>query len=290
MELLRAKMSLKTAVADARPRGVFAAIRWPAAIFFAAVSICSSLVAQPVQFDEEPLPASDPRIHSSDLLRVSRLGDAMLFVASRTALYEPHAMIGFIVEHESDVTELHATDYLPADVVAPRSVGQIYGAALLENGRLALSIGWTNAKSRNINGIAILKRELGAWRRDRVIVMPGSGRDIAAGTMRLFSTAGNRDSATVRRLLSLADVPAEARALSHLTIDAVRLHADGSLTVARHGYDGVTTQLVVTRYGKVSDTWRVPQVAAQSAVISDDFVEVVIMDRVAPKRVSIPLQ
>ena len=285
----------------------------------------------------------------------------MLFVASRTALYEPHAMIGFIVEHESDVTELHATDYLPADVVAPRSVGQIYGAALLENGRLALSIGWTNAKSRNINGIAILKRELGAWRRDRVIVMPGSVRDlasgpdntilavatdvdrnrengivevvlvdpasgirsrlydrwlsieqaeqealqirlqrmpgrsfavfdIAAGTMRLFSTAGNRDSATVRRLLSLADVPAEARALSHLTIDAVRLHADGSLTVARHGYDGVTTQLVVTRYGKVSDTWRVPQVAAQSAVISDDFVEVVIMDRVAPKRVSIPLQ
>jgi hypothetical protein len=270
-------------------------------------------------------------------------------------------MIGFIVEHESDVTELHATDYLPADVVAPRSVGQIYGAALLENGRLALSIGWTNAKSRNINGIAILKRELGAWRRDRVIVMPGSVRDlasgpdntilavatdvdrnrengivevvlvdpasgirsrlydrwlsieqaeqealqirlqrmpgrsfavfdIAAGTMRLFSTAGNRDSATVRRLLSLADVPAEARALSHLTIDAVRLHADGSLTVARHGYDGVTTQLVVTRYGKVSDTWRVPQVAAQSAVISDDFVEVVIMDRVAPKRVSIPLQ
>src|ERR1044071_2658741 len=148
-----------------------------AALVVAAVSVCSSLFAG---FDEEELAASDPRIHTADLLRVSSLGDRMLFVASRTAAYEPHAMVGFVVGPQG-TAELHATDYLPPDVVAPRSVGQIYAATLLDDGRLALSIGWANAKARTINGLAILKREGNARRSDRVIVMRGSVRDVVAG-------------------------------------------------------------------------------------------------------------
>jgi hypothetical protein len=352
-----------------------------AAALFAVVFVCSGSLA--ASFQEEDLAASDQRVQTSDLVRISSLGDGMLFVALRATAYEPHAMVGFVVGPQG-TTELHATDYLPPDVVAPRSVGQIYAATLLDDGRLALSVGWTNAKARTINGIAILKWEANGWRRDRVIVMRGSVRDVAAspddtlvavatdvvdssgnarievdlidpargirsrlydrsrsidqaeqealqirlqrmpdrsvavfdvaaGTMRLLSLspqpacsasmtvsrddglfypraiASNCDSVVVRRLLSLTDVPPEARVLKNLTIDALRLHADGSLTVVRHGFDGATTQLAVTRYGKTSSTRLVPRVAARSALITDDAVEAVLMNRVKPKRIRIPV-
>src|ERR1051326_8251918 len=95
MERTRDKMSRKRIAVEA---------------FAAALSVCACLLAAP--FDEEDLAASDPRVHTSDLLRVAPLGDRMLFVASRTAAYEPHAIVGFVVGPQG-TAELHATDYLP---------------------------------------------------------------------------------------------------------------------------------------------------------------------------------
>jgi hypothetical protein len=298
----------------------------------------------------------DPRADPTRLLRVIPFHDGSRFILSRTDRYEPHAMVGTLLRPEGRRDDFRATEFFPPVLVKPDTAGQIFGAALLDDGRLALSIGWTNRTGRNINGIAILASRDGKWERERIIVMRGSVRDIAAGpagsiaavttdfgrqkrerllelllieadgrirsrleTRHLSSDEAEKQALGIRlqrfsersvvffdipggvmflldirplcietvRMLSLSAIPPEAEKLRNLTIDAARLHTNGALTVARHGFDGKTTILTVTTHGQNGQTTVVRGVSARSAVITEEHAEGVVLDTPVPHQVQV---
>ena len=117
-------------------------------------------------------------------IRTVDLGsDGQLVIERARDAADTSPMVGEIVRADGTVSSrLRAADFLPPDKSMPRTAGQIYGAAVIDDGQaLAVSIGWTNAKGRNINGIAILDRAGTDWVPRRVIVLNGSVRDLAAG-------------------------------------------------------------------------------------------------------------
>lgn len=117
-------------------------------------------------------------------IRAIDLGsDGLLLIEHARDAADTSPMVGEVVRADGTVsTRLRAADFLPPDKTMPKTVGQIYGAAIIDDGHaLAVSIGWTNAKGRNINGIAILDRAGNDWVPRRVIVLNGSVRDLASG-------------------------------------------------------------------------------------------------------------
>lgn len=145
------------------------------------IATVTTVVTGLVGAAERDFPAGDPRRDASNVLRTIPLDDGSLLLISRSRTDEPHAMVARLIERDEVAAEFRAADFLPPDAVNTASAGQIFGGAKLDDGRLALSIGWTNRKGRNVNGIALLARDGGGWRGARVIVLRGSVRDLAAG-------------------------------------------------------------------------------------------------------------
>lgn len=115
-------------------------------------------------------------------LRVVPLSDQSLLVINSSKRFEANAMVATLIGRDGQRQNFAATDWLPAAFVSPQTAGQIYSAAILDDGNtVAVSIGWTNASGRNINGIVVLDKSGQKWQPRNAIVMRGSVRDIAAG-------------------------------------------------------------------------------------------------------------
>jgi hypothetical protein len=110
-----------------------------------------------------------------------RLADGSLFVVVPSDEDEPAAMVAQIIEQDGTVIPLRAGEWVPRGFIQPGTAGQIFFGTLLDDRKtLAVSFGWTNAKGRNLNGIAILERTGGDWSPKNVIVLDGAVRSLTS--------------------------------------------------------------------------------------------------------------
>jgi hypothetical protein len=149
-------------------------------ILWAAVAIADD---RPPYTDVRPVADGDIRVRLfEDAVRTKNLAPSLTFVTTRSKQFEDNALTGAILRGNAIEQTFAATDLLPAGSFAAGTAGQVFGAALLDDQEtLAVAIGWTNPKQRNINGIAILKRSRDQWIPTHVIVAGGGVRDLAAG-------------------------------------------------------------------------------------------------------------
>ncbi|MGA7616194.1 MAG: hypothetical protein WBX15_13550 [Thermoanaerobaculia bacterium] len=134
-------------------------------------------------FERKPLSTNDPvRQLLDSAMRVQPLSDGSLMVIHRLEGFEANAFGASIVQPDGSRAAIRAKDCLPEGDARSGAAGQIYSGAILDDRTtLVLAIGWTNAKGRNINGLAILGKSGSTWKPRHVIVLSGSVRDIAAG-------------------------------------------------------------------------------------------------------------
>jgi hypothetical protein len=147
---------------------------------------------------------SRARVLSNALRVIPFPGDA-LFAIAPSGEHGPNAMTATLLDAGSHATELRATQWLPNDAVMPETAGQVFGAALSDDGStMAVSIGWTNAHGRNLNGLAIVDAK--GFQVRHVVVFDGSVRDVVAGPDQTFAVVTTHPASNGRETLAVTIV------------------------------------------------------------------------------------
>lgn len=154
------------------------------------------LAAAAVVSVDGPVVAEYPRDTASyasfmQLIRVLPL-DHSLMVIHLTRAPSESGITASVLHPDGTIVEWRATDWLRAAArltpgddrlwTQPDQVGQIYSATLLPTtGQLAVSIGWRDLAGRSENGIALVRAVGGSYVAERILVLPMTVRDLAAG-------------------------------------------------------------------------------------------------------------
>ncbi len=155
-----------------------------------AVALIASASVGPV-IAEYP---SDTSVYASFTrsMRVLSLADQTLVVVHLTPSVSESGITATVLRSDGTISEWRASDWL-AEVTQRTSadprlqtsrgqIGQIYGATLLPaSQRFAVSIGWRDIAGRSENGIALVRAVGSSYTAEKVIVLPMSVGDLAAG-------------------------------------------------------------------------------------------------------------
>lgn len=149
------------------------------------VSLCVDVLAASFEVPRESALARVESSRQATVLREGRalfpLADGSLWVTHPApAEREPSALAVTRFGEDGSARVFLVSDWLPKGTIPRGRCGQVYAVALMDDGRLAASAGWTDGRQSH-NGIFVLRvREDGTHDTDHLIKLPGVAR-IAGG-------------------------------------------------------------------------------------------------------------